>query len=97
MRQGNRISHCEKASEESVGTVGFFQFAADGQFGGLGVELVDRHVFENGEVLWTVVTAVAGAVLVHVYVEHPVEAVSTPQWSRAYWFRRSGVMGSDSR
>jgi hypothetical protein len=32
-------------------------------------------VFENGEVLWTVVAAVAGAVLVHVDVEHPVEAI----------------------
>ena len=69
-----RISHCEKASQESVGTVGFFQFAADGQFGRFGVKPVDRYVFENGEVLWTVVTAVAGAVLVHVDVEHPEPA-----------------------
>ena len=73
--QGNRISHCEEASEESVGTVGFFHFAADWDFGRFGVERVDRHVFESGEILWTVVASVAGAVLVHVDVEHPVEAV----------------------
>ena len=32
-------------------------------------------MFEGGEILWTVVASVAGAVLVHVDVEHPVEAV----------------------
>ncbi len=32
-------------------------------------------MFENSEVSWTVVAAVAGAVLVHVDIEHPVEAV----------------------
>ncbi len=65
----------QEASEESVGTVGFFHFAADWDFGRFGVERVDRHVFESGEILWTVVASVAGAVLVHVDIEHPVEAV----------------------
>ena len=96
-RQGNRISDCEEGSEESVGSVGFFHFAADWDFGRFGVERVDRHVFESGEILWTVVASVAGAVLVHVEVEHPVEAVFDAPVVASVLVRRSGVMGSERR
>ena len=47
--QGNRISgSAEEGSEESVVSIGLFHFAAQGEFGRLGVKRVESHVFENG-------------------------------------------------
>ena len=74
--QGNRISNLtEEFGEELVVPCGAFEFDVHGAFGFFLADDVEGDVAEHGEVVWAVVFSVAGVVLVHDHIEHPVEAI----------------------
>src|SRR5512134_2496687 len=74
--QGNCISDLGKErGEEMVVPCGAFEFKARGALGFFCADDVEGDVAEDGEVLWAVVLAVAGIVLVHGDIEHPMEGV----------------------
>ena len=74
--QGNRISKLsQQVCEEGVVPSCAFDFSSVRDFGFFGVENVEGHVAQDGEIVGSVVEAVSGLILVHGDVQHPMEAV----------------------
>src|SRR5208283_4588997 len=67
------LSHMSKEFEEELfAPSGEFHFSCDGAFVWVGVQDVDSHSSDDGEVLWRVVLARSRVILVEDHVERPM-------------------------
>src|SRR5690349_16297452 len=74
--QGAGLSHLgEYREKKHIVPSGLFDFSSDGSLVGMRSEHVEGDLSQKGDVLRSVVLAVAGAVLVEDDVEHPMELV----------------------
>src|SRR3954447_26335876 len=74
--QGNRISDLgEELCEVSVLPTGPFDFDTQGTLGGFLGQEIKGHMAQDGEVMWAVIAAVSGIVLIHNDVQDPMQVV----------------------
>src|SRR3954469_8633230 len=75
-RQGNRTSELgEEFCEIGVLPTGPFDFDTQGALGGFLGQEIKGHMAQDGEVMWTVIAAISGIVLIHNHVQDPMQVV----------------------
>src|SRR4051812_2709425 len=76
MMQGNRTSDLgEELCEIGVLPTGPFDFDTQGALGGFLGQEIKGHMAQDGEVMWAVIAAVSGIVLIHNHVQEPMQVV----------------------
>src|SRR3954453_14806514 len=80
----------EETCEERVTQGGAKELAFEGLFGAFELRKVEGQASQQGNVLWSVILAVAGLILVHGHVENPVKAVLHTPMSAAHIAEAAG-------
>src|SRR5258707_10978529 len=74
--QGNRISkQSQKAVEVGIVPSGPLELSAQRAFASLLLHGVERHMTEDGEIVWSIAQSSSVLILVHDDIEPPVKAI----------------------
>jgi hypothetical protein len=91
--QGNRTSKLgQDPGQEAVTPGGSPELLRQRAFRCFFANEVERHVAQDGKVLWTVVSTISRSVFVHGDVQAPMQAVLHPQCERTTSPNRSGTI-----